>query len=210
MKGEADRKHAMTKRNPNQKSKTQRELCWHSTPSSTLPAEMEGCNVSLMRGRGQSGDCPEIMGTRRGWQWRALWREWEWVLRLEEMVSRVMARASWKGEISYFPRQSWRQSQKASNPLFFITQNKWPAVRASQSYPAAPWILLCALHSLGHQALSALTGSRLVGQGSNCPHSSLPPCLRTCHSSTWDARSLTDPLGMPWLFFLKTHSLTEL
>lgn len=121
---------------PNQKSKTQRESCWHSVPSSTPPAGMEGCNVSLTQGRGQSGDCPQIMGTRWDWQRRTLWREW--VLRLEVMESRVMARASWKGEISYFPRQRWRQSQRASNPLFFIIQNKWAEAHASWSYPAPP------------------------------------------------------------------------
>lgn len=93
-----------------------------------------------MQGRGQSGDCPEIMGTRWGWQQRALWREW--VLRLEEMVSSVMARASWKGEISYFPRQSWRQARRASNPLFFVLQNKHPCespiVRSSRQYTTLP------------------------------------------------------------------------
>lgn len=48
MKGEADGKYALEKRNPQQKSKTQREPCWLSIQSSAMPAGMEGRTVSLM------------------------------------------------------------------------------------------------------------------------------------------------------------------
>lgn len=88
MKGEADTKHTMKKRNPNQKGRTQKS-----------PADIAFLvPPCLRRGRGCAN--PEAVGNdglTGGRPGRDLGK---WAPRLEILVSRNMVRTSWKGEMS--------------------------------------------------------------------------------------------------------------